>query len=490
MKYILAVDIGTTSAKALVVSQTGEVLATAQEFYPTHHPSPDFSEQDPEEIFRAVKTIINECANKFNGKIEALSFSSAMHSLMGVREDGVALTPLITWADMRSKNEAQEIIQEGGHSIYKETGTPIHPMTPLCKLRWIAKNHPDLLKKTFKFIGIKEFIWFKFFHEFVVDHSVASATGLFHIETRTWSAKALNAVGISQEQLSRPCSTVTTFKNPVAGLCKELGIPETASWIIGASDGCLANLGSGAMDEKTLSLTIGTSGAVRKIVKKNSPDALGRTFHYYLDDEILVTGGATNNGAVLVQWFAENMLKEKVDVKSFGVRASTIMAGAEGLIFLPYLLGERAPVFDSDAAGVFFGVRQLHSQEHFMRALLEGVGFALRSIAEIVEANSGGYEKVVASGGFIKSSHWVQIIADIFGKEFIVRGREDASALGAALLGFKAMGTATDFKFLQERVFLPDMHIHRKYDQYFSVYKNLYPHLSPDFQLLKQITNP
>ena len=214
-----------------------------------------------------------------DGKIEALSFSSAMHSLMAVQEDGMALTPLITWADMRSKKEAQEIIQEGGHSIYQETGTPIHPMTPLCKLRWIRKNHPDLLKKAFKFIGIKEFIWFKFFHEFAVDHSIASATGLFHTETRTWSTKALGAVGISEKQLSKPFSTLAIFKNPGAGVSKELGIPETASWIIGGSDGCLANLGSGAMDEKTLSLTIGTSGAVRKIVKKNSPDALGRTFH-------------------------------------------------------------------------------------------------------------------------------------------------------------------------------------------------------------------
>ncbi len=490
MKFILAVDIGTTSAKALVVSQSGEVLSSAQEFYPTHHPQPDIAEQDPEQIFQAVKNIIKLASGKINGKIEALSFSSAMHSLMAVNAKGVALTPLITWADMRSKKEAEEMNHQGGQTIYEETGTPIHPMTPLCKLRWIRKNQHDLLANAFKFIGIKEFIWFKFFHEFFVDHSVASATGLLNTETRTWSAKALSMAGITEQQLSIPCSTLTIFRSPDIGLCKEMGIPEAAGWIIGASDGCLANLGSGAMDERTLSLTIGTSGAVRKTVKKNSPDSLGRTFHYHLDDETLVTGGATNNGAVLVQWFAEKILKEKVDVNSFGERASKVTPGAEGLIFVPYLLGERAPVFDPDATGVFFGIRQLHSQEHFMKALLEGVGFALRSIAEIVEANSGGYDKVVASGGFIKSPHWVQIISDIFGKEFIVRGTEDASALGAALIGFKAMGIEVDFKFSQERAFHPDLHNHKKYTQYFSVYKNLYPHLSSDFKLLRQITNP
>ena len=188
MKYILAVDIGTTSAKALVVSQSGEVLASAQEFYPTHHPQPDSAEQDPEEVFHAVKKIIKLASSKINVKIEALSFSSAMHSLMAVNAEGAALTPIITWADLRSKKEAQEINKEGGQSIYEETGTPIHPMTPLCKLRWIRKNQPALLATAFKFIGIKEFIWFKFFHEFVVDHSVASATGLFHTENKTWSA--------------------------------------------------------------------------------------------------------------------------------------------------------------------------------------------------------------------------------------------------------------------------------------------------------------
>jgi len=489
LKHILAVDIGTTSAKALIVSQNGEVLASAQEFYPTNNPQPDFSEQNPEVIFQAVKKIIRISTEQFNGKVDALSFSSAMHSIMSVDKNGEALTPLIIWADLRSKHEAQEIIQNGGQIIYEQTGTPIHCMSPLCKIRWIKKNQQDVFSKTHKFIGIKEYIWNKFFNDFVIDYSVASSSGLFDIHTKKWSPQALEAAGITDTLLSTPCSATTIFKNPSIELSTELGIPTDVQWIIGASDGCLANLGSGAMDEKTLSLTIGTSGAVRKSVKKDSPDLKGRIFHYLLDDNTLITGGATNNGAILVQWFAEKFLKEKVNVKSFGERASITPAGAEGLIFLPFLLGERAPVFDPDSSGVFLGVRKVHSQEHFMRAMLEGVGYALLSIAEIVEVNSGSFDRVIASGGFVKSSHWVQIITNIFGKEFTVRGTEDASSLGAALIGFQALGVDTDFQFPNECEFQPDMELHKRYQEYFSVYKNLYPHLAADLHLLNRITN-
>ncbi|MEJ0056663.1 MAG: gluconokinase [Bacteroidota bacterium] len=388
---------------------------------------------------------------------------------------------------MRSKKEAHEILANGGQKIYEETGTPIHSMSPLCKLLWIKKNQPEILQKAHKFIGIKEYIWGKFFKEFVVDHSVASATGMFNIQTKTWSAKAIKTAGLTADKLSTPYSALAIFKNPSDDLARELGLPATVQWVIGGSDGCLANLGSGAMDAKTLSLTIGTSGAVRKAVKFNNPDPKGRTFNYLLDDDTLITGGATNNGAILVQWFAEKMLKEKVNVKMFGERASGVAPGADGLIFLPYLLGERAPVFDPDSSGVFLGVRLLHTQEHFMRAMLEGVGYALLSIAEIVEENSGPYDRVIASGGFIKSPHWVQIIADIFGKEFMVCGSDDASALGAALIGFQALKIETDFKFPNARTFNPDLKLYQKYQKYFAVYKNLYPHLSADFHLLNQI---
>ncbi len=483
MKYILAVDVGTTSAKALVVGQNGETIANAQEFYPTQHPALNYAEQNAHDILIAVKKIMKAAASKAAVVIEGVCFSSAMHSLMATDEKGNALTPLIIWADLRSSEEARYVASNGGQLIYEETGTPIHPMSPLCKIIWLKKNQPEIFKDTTRFIGIKEFLWLDFFGEFLVDHSIASASGLFNIQTRSWSQRALGAAGITASQLAVPCSVYTERKLG-ASKAAELGLTPGTRFIIGANDGCLANLGSGAMDEQTLSLTVGTSGAVRKAVKANRPDRQGRTFNYLLNDDTFISGGATNNGAILVQWYAEKILREKVNVKTFGERASAIAPGAEGLILLPFLLGERAPVYDPDSTGVFFGVSQRHTTEHFMRAIMEGVGFALYSIASIVEENLGSYTNVMASGGFIKSSHWVQIVSDIFGKEFVVRGTDDASSLGAALMGFEALGVSTNFIFPNQKVFKPQKENHKRYQDYFAVYKNLYTSLSADFRLL------
>jgi gluconokinase len=244
------------------------------------------------------------------------------------------------------------------------------------------------------------------------------------------------------------------------------------------------------MNEKSLSLTIGTSGAVRKVTPRFTPDPKGRTFHYLLDEQKFITGGATNNGAVIVQWYSEKILKQQVDIKSFGEQAAAVPPGSEGLLFLPYLLGERAPVYDPEASGVFLGIRKHHTSAHFMRAILEGIGYSLFSIAGIVAENSGFFEAVIASGGFIQSPHWVQIIADIFGKEVQVRGLEDASTLGAAMMGFHALGVKTDFQFPEGRHYDPNLDVHKRYQAYFTVYQNLYPRLSESFHSLHQIDNP
>jgi gluconokinase len=488
LKFILSVDIGTTSAKALVINQAGEVLATAREYYRTQQPQKDFFEQDPDQLYNAVRNIIREAATKVNGAVDGVCFSSAMHSLLVVDHTGAPVTQLMIWADLRSKQEAHDLIATNGQKIYEETGTPIHAMSPLCKIIWLRKNRLDIFKKTSRFIGIKEYIWFKLFNEFAIDHSVATATGLFNYSTKSWSRLALDAAGIDEGQLSTPYSVYKAAANLSEAKAKDLGLSASVQWVLGASDGCLANLGSDAMDDRTLSLTIGTSGAVRKSVVKHFPDKEGRTFHYLLDEKTFITGGATNNGAILVQWFSENFLKEKVDVKSFGERASAVPAGSEGLIFLPYVLGERAPVYDPDASGVYFGIKQTHTVAHFMRALLEGVGYALYSIAEIVANNSGPFDQVIASGGFIKSPEWLQIIADIFGKEVIVRGTDDASALGAALMGFRALKAETSFRFPSTKTYYPDKGRHETYRDYFTVFGSLYKKLEGEFHLLNKLT--
>ena len=193
--YIIAVDIGTTSTKTLLIDRDGRVLASHSIEYPLFTPTAERAEQDPEQIFNAVVQGIGAVVRKLNitaDQVLCVSFSSAMHSLIAVDKQTNPLTACITWADNRSAHYAEELKRSGlGQQIYSRTGTPIHPMSPLLKLMWFVDNEPDLVKETYKFIGIKEYVFAKLFGRYLIDHSLASATGLFNLDKLDWDAEAL-----------------------------------------------------------------------------------------------------------------------------------------------------------------------------------------------------------------------------------------------------------------------------------------------------------
>ena len=488
--FILAIDIGTTSTKGLAVTPSGAVFASFSKGYPTHYPKPGFAEQDPEVIFQTVVEVIQTTALKVGNSKSLLgvSFSCAMHSIMAVDNLGKPLTQLIIWADMRSTLQADALkLKPESSSIYHQSGTPIHPMSPLCKLVWMKEEQPELFSSTHKFISIKEYIFFKLFGEYKVDYSIASATGLFDTNNLVWSSEALREAGVNSTKLSQTVSPYSQFKSLQPELAAKLGVQSNTPFIIGASDGCLANLGSDAMDEGDMSITIGTSGAVRMVSREYKKDEQQRIFNYRLDEHVFIVGGATNNGAVLLSWFAENIEKVKHDAKAFDVDAFSI-TDTEGLIFLPYVLGERAPIYDAYAKGVFFGVGIHHKTAHFKRAILEGICFEIQSIAQAVEESVGPVKHVIASGGFTKSDLWVQLMADVLGKTVEVDSRSDASAMGAAIMGFKALGlTYTPLSDKKPKIFIPHETSHQRYLKAFELFKSLYRNLKTDFPKLKDL---
>lgn len=460
----LAIDIGTSNIKALVVDAEGKELFSNQFPCVTHHPHVGFSEQDPDKIFRDVCLAIQSCPTDIKNDISFISLSSAMHSVMAVDEQGNPLTSLVIWSDLRSKEEHNGIHKN--KQLFDQltrTGTPVHPMSPLCKIMWWQKHQPEMVERTHKFIGIKEYIWFKFFECYEVDHGIASATGLFDIEKKSWFDPALALAGIKAEKLSKPVSVYHYRNIANEALLAELGLPSQVPVVVGSSDGCLAQLGSGAMDSSALSLTIGTSGAVRRVVAEKQGTFNPLIFRYLLDENTLIEGGATNNGAVLIDWFQKTFLSEPISTEKFIERAFTAPPGADGLLFLPYIYGERAPLYDPDAFGIFLGMHQQHRQEHIMRALLEGIVFALYDIAKLIEGNSGTYERIIASGGFVRSPEWTQLVADVFGKPVYVPQREDASAWGAALLGFTALDIPTHINAIQTITIYPTEAVHQQY---------------------------
>lgn len=391
-----------------------------------------------------------------------------MHSIMAVDEQSNPLTPLIIWSDLRSEEESAQL-QSDTELLdrFAYTGTPIHPMSPLCKLLWLKKHQPEVFERAHKFIGIKEFIWHKFFQCFEIDQGIASATGMLKTGTYLWFNEALALTAIEEHKLSTPVSTYHYRLLSNTTVLHELGFHQPINFVIGSSDGCLAHLGSFALQTDSLSLTIGTSGAVRWTARQNNSLPKPTIFRYHLDEQTLIEGGASNNGAVLIEWFAKNFLKENIDAPSFIQRAMKITPGAEGLIFLPYVFGERAPVYNPAATGLFFGIRQHHTIDHFMRAILEGIGYALYSIV-VRSGKPLNYPYLVASGGFAQSHEWIQLIADIFGKPVYLNQHDNASAVGAAMVGFKALGIETTFSHKPLMVVQPVKEMNTVYQKVYS----------------------
>jgi gluconokinase len=497
MEYVIGVDIGTGSAKAVALNNHGKPVATSQIYYKISSPRPGYSEQDTEIIWEAFVKCIKEVILKIKQVPLSVSISSAMHGLMVIENKNIPITPLITWEDTRSDRIAKDLRNSSkGKNIYKSTGTPIHSMSPLCKIKWLKENESQIFKRAFKFISIKEFIWYRLFNTYEIDHSIASATGLFNIENMEWNQPSLKFCGITSNQLSKPVATNFIRNNLNPSIAATLNIPADTNFCIGASDGCLANIGSNAIKKGIAALTIGTSGAVRIGCDKPVINYDAMIFNYVLDSKTFISGGPINNGGNVMKWLFATFLKNNSpsdkDYNKVFTSIEAIPAGSEGLLFLPYLYGERAPIWDEKSSGVFLGIKSFHTNAHFLRAALEGICFSLKNILEIIEASTALVHQLNVSGGFIHSKTWVQILADVTGKKLCLVQTEDASSIGAALLNMKALKLIRNYSSLNqsaEITITPDKKNVATYGKYYSVYKNIYPSLKKYMHELHKINS-
>lgn len=474
--YIIGVDIGTSSAKSIVLRMNGKFGAVFQQSYPTQHPKPGYSEQSPEVILDAVKTGIRTVVTEMGYPPTAIAFSSAMHSIMAISQSGEALTPLIIWADNRSESCAMALRDTPeGKEIYRQTGTPVHAMSPLSKLIWLREQQPDLFAQAAMFPGIKEYIFHHFFGRYVTDHSIASATGLFDIHALQWNDTALRVAGIRPVQLPEPVPADTVIQGLLPAVAADLGIPANTPFVIGGSDGCLAQLGSGAMSPGHATLTIGTSGAVRMAGSQALTDSKGRLFTYLLTDHIYITGGASNNGGVVLQWLIRDFLQQPPEALDRLVNEA-LKIQSDNLLCLPYLLGERAPMWNSHATAAFIGIQPQHTPAHFTRAVLEGICFALLSIKVALQETAGPVQKILVSGGFTHSPGWIQLTADIFGQTMYLQQERDASALGAIILAASALGLPEPVNAATAPAvaFDPDMSLYDWYQQKYRRFRKVY----------------
>ncbi|WP_375446451.1 gluconokinase [uncultured Fibrella sp.] len=502
----VGVDVGTTNLKVLAIDpNTMELVAHAARPVDTNVPKPGYAEQNAEDIWQLLVTCMGELTTEVStaGRtIGAICFSTAMHSLLAVDESGIPLSSALIWSDNRASQEAAVLRKDDG-DLYKTIGVPIHPMLPLCKLVWFGRHQPRLLKRAARWLSLKEYLWWKLTGRYEIDYAMATATGLFDSRKAAWHRPALKLAGISLEQVSTPVNT--THIVPYAALPGRaiVGLQPGTLLVIGASDGCLANLGAGAVQPGITTITIGTSGAVRRTSVRPIRDAQSRLFSYplYKHETVMtaeqpdaekaahtgsdlsdwyVVGGPTNNGANVLEWVSEKLMKQ--DVPTVLANAATVPPGSDGLLFLPYLQGERAPLWDATARGSYHYLDWQHTQAHMVRAALEGVMFNLRQIELLLSRHTGPTRVIHANGGFAQSEFWVQMMADVFGVPVRLNASNESGAIGAVLLARLALsfghGEPVSLGDLTRQIafghtFQPDPERHRVYMRSFKTFQAL-----------------
>ncbi len=505
MEVVVGVDIGTTSTKVISFDREGNVLAEKSADYPLNSPSPGRAEQDPEKVFGAVVDSLAAVVETTTGdghEVSGVSFSAAMHSLLALGANGEPLTPALIYADNRASEQVEKIREDwNGLEIHKRTGTPIHPMSPLAKILWFKEEEPDTFEAAEKWISMKEYVFARLFGEYLVDYSIASATGMFNLEDLDWDEEVLGMLELDRERLSRPVATTHVVRGMADESADRLGLGRDTPFVVGANDGVLANLGLGATEPGVVACSIGTSGAARSVVDRPQVDEGGKLFCYALTEDKWVIGGPINNGGIALQWAVEELfpgIKETAETQgrdphelAVGL-VEEVAAGSEGVIFLPYLTGERAPFWNPAARGVFFGLGLQHGRKHLIRAVMEGVIYQMYSVQKALEEVIGRPKEIRATGGFAQSRLWRQIMADVYGREISFPESYESSCLGAALLGMMALGI-TDSSEAAEKMFRtstrhqPTEENAAVYEKLVQIFDKLYERLEPQFAEISRL---
>ena len=495
----IGVDVGTTGVRAIAYEASGVSRAAAEAFYPLRTPHPDRAEERPSEIRAATEQVVRKVADalRHQGRIPSgIALSTVMHSLIPLDAAKAPLADMQTWADSRSAGIVRELKENESalcRAFYERTGCPMHACYPLAKILWLKQNRPELFART-KFIGsIKDHLFHAFTGEFLIDRSTASTTALYNAHQLAWDAEILNFIGITEEMLP-PVVSTTEMRPLTAAAAERMHLTAGLPVVIGATDGVLVNVGIGAVAAGQLSATIGTSGAVRMLVGEPRTDDAMRTWCYNLVDGLWVAGGAINNGGMILRWMRDKICHfseaqmAALDVDAYDLmtmKAAKIPAGSDGLILLPFFTGERAPYWNSDLRGMFFGLSLNHSRSHMIRAVMEGICYGMHSVFDALQG-FGAVRDIRMSGSFTKSPLWMQILADVLGEPLVLPSNSEGAAYGAAVLGFISAGEMkgiadTAALVHAKKVYTPDAENHKTYAQLADISGRLYRNLQKEF---------
>lgn len=443
---VLSLDLGTGSIKALVVDRHCRVIGSAAAPYPVERPRDDWAEQDPDrwwnQVVAAVRTAL---ARADHPPIAAIGISGQMHGTVLLDANGRPVRPAIIWEDRRSVVQVQRLTELiGAERLIEQCGSPLATGFQAATLAWLVEHEPEALRATHSILLPGDYVRFRLTGELVTEPSDASSTLLLDITTRSWSPEMIGAIGIEIDRLPRVMESTQITGRLTAESATQLGLPVGIPVTGGGADAPLAALAGAATSSDTLMLTISTGSQAILPAAEPVVDPRGRihTWCSLASPGMKLPGwyqmGATLASGRALRWLREEIMSVPADLLEMSV--ASVPPGSDGLLFLPYLNGERTPHMDPDAAGAFIGLRAHHGPAELSRAVMEGAVFSLLDAFEVLQELGGKPERIVLAGGGVRSQTWTQIVADIFDLPVEPLEESEGSAMGAAIVAGATIG--------------------------------------------------
>lgn len=504
MAYFIGVDIGTSGTKTVLFDELGNVITSATVEYPMYQPQNGYAEQMPQDWDNAVMQTL-AAVMKDSGvdkdDVKGIGLSGQMHGLVMLDENNAVIRPSIIWCDQRTAAECEEITQKvGAERLIEITANPALTGFTASKILWVRNHEPENYEKCRHILLPKDYIRFRLTGEYATEVSDASGMQLLDIPNRCWSDEVLEKLNIDKALLGKVYESPEITGYVTAEVAARTGLKEGTPVVGGAGDNAAAAIGTGVAEDGKAFTTIGTSGVVFAHSSKISIDPKGRVHTFCC----AVPGcwhvmGVTQGAGLSLKWFRDNFCDaEKQTAKSMGVDEYYLMdkeaerspIGANRLLYLPYLMGERTPHLDANARGVFFGLSAMHQKRDMLRAVMEGVTYSLRDCLEVFREMQITVDDMMACGGGGSSPLWRQMLADLYGCPIQTLASKEGPALGVAILAmvgtgyYSTVADACKAIIKTNQTCNPNEAAMAVYEQYYQLYRRIYPALQTEFTAL------
>ncbi|MFD9627035.1 xylulokinase [Peribacillus muralis] len=488
MNYVIGIDLGTSAVKTILVNETGEICAEASKSYPLFHERAGWSEQDPDDWVRGTIEALQEMMKKANvpaENIKGISYSGQMHGLVLLDEQQNVLRKAILWNDTRTTKQCEEITETLGEEILSISRNLVLEGFTLPKIRWVQENEPDLFQKAALFLLPKDYVRLKMTGEAHMDYSEAAGTLLLDVAKKEWSSAICETFDIPLSLCPPLVESTGQTGTLLSSIAEKTSLSSETPIFAGGADNACGAIGAGILSSGKTMCSIGTSGVILAHEDDSSLDLEGKVhFFNHCKKDAFYTMGVTLSAGHSLQWFKETFAKDE-SFDELLKEVGSIPPGSGGLIYAPYLVGERTPHPDSVIRASFIGMDSAHTRAHFAHAVMEGITFSLHESIDLFRKEGKNIDTVISIGGGAKNDVWLQMQANIFEAKVVKLQNEQGPALGAAMIAAAGSGMFGSLEecaavFIKEgQAFMPDAERANQYQSLFSIYQTVYDQTKP-----------